>query len=234
MHTQHLNEDLLNRQLPDGGPLYAETNLDRFIKEPFNMITALFFIGLAVYWLWRLRPVWGQYWLITACLFVLAVGGLGGALFHGLRMSYVFLLLDVVPIFMLTIGFAGYLWVRVFRRWYMVLVIVPLEVLLHNMVAMAKASQQAATTLSYVNLGILIIAPWLIFLIRNRFRHGHLALGALLSFALALVCRMGDAHYPDLLPMGLHWLWHSFGALASGFVAIYWLKVERERIGVAY
>ena len=43
---------------PDGGPMYLETNLERFIAEPFNAASAAMFLLIVAYWLVRLR---GQY-----------------------------------------------------------------------------------------------------------------------------------------------------------------------------
>ena len=36
---------------------------------------------------------------------------------------------------------------------------------------------------------------------------------------------------PPLLPMGTHWLWHTFGAISTALVVEYFYLVEGERAG---
>jgi hypothetical protein len=40
---------LLNIPLRDGGHAYTETNLDRLVVEPWNFVSAAFFVAVAVF-----------------------------------------------------------------------------------------------------------------------------------------------------------------------------------------
>ena len=51
----------------------------------------------------------------------------------------------------------------------------------------------------------------------------------LVSFGIAWVCRLIDRDIGSTLPMGSHWLWHTFGAITTMLVIQYFYKVEGER-----
>src|SRR5947209_1228716 len=87
-----------DRLASDKGPIYVETNLNRFIREPFNAVTALAFVVLVIVWLVRLRGRYRQHPFLMACLPILLAGGIGGTLYHGLRRWPAMLVLDVAPI----------------------------------------------------------------------------------------------------------------------------------------
>jgi hemolysin III len=68
---------------PDGGPLYTETNFDHFIREPFNATTAVLYLFLAIYWIIQIQKNKNlQSRFLMFALPVLAIGGIGGTLFH--------------------------------------------------------------------------------------------------------------------------------------------------------
>ena len=45
----------IDAELPDGGPIYWETNLNEWIVEPYNALSAIPFIAIALYWLIKVR-----------------------------------------------------------------------------------------------------------------------------------------------------------------------------------
>ena len=57
-----------------------------------------------------------------------------------------------------------------------------------------------------------------------------LVAGALVAFLIAVSLRTIDGRaLVDTLPMGTHWLWHSFGAAAVQFLVLYiWRSDLRE------
>jgi len=83
---------LLNGRLPDGGPRYVETPPDPtapgapFVAEPWNTVTASFFILIALVWIWRLRGRFRDYPFVVCCMPILLAGGIGGTLYHGTRL----------------------------------------------------------------------------------------------------------------------------------------------------
>jgi len=92
--------------MPDRGPIYTETLLHQaldpqgWLVEPYNAATAVLFVFVALYWLLKAGR---QPFFLYASL-VLAVGGIGGTLYHATRTHVVFLILDVVPILILAIS----------------------------------------------------------------------------------------------------------------------------------
>jgi hypothetical protein len=120
---------LANAELRDRGPRYTETPADPYapdaplIAEPWNAVTASFFIFIAAWWMWRLRARWRDFPFLMACLPILLAGGIGGTLYHGLRTERAYFLLDVVPIQLLALAGSVFiaitLWGR--HRWLAIL-----------------------------------------------------------------------------------------------------------------
>jgi hypothetical protein len=102
---------VLNGRLSDGGPRYVETPPNPsasdapFVAEPWNTVTASFFIWIALAWLWRVRGRYRAFPFLVCCMPILLAGGIGGTLFHGTRTARLYFLLDVIPISLL--GIAG-------------------------------------------------------------------------------------------------------------------------------
>ncbi|MEO1655950.1 MAG: hypothetical protein AAFU64_20580, partial [Bacteroidota bacterium] len=90
--------------LPDGGPIYAETNLQHMFVEPWNAISSLSFFIPVFYWAGTLIKKYRSYPFLSFCIPLMALGGLGSTLYHAFRNSYFLLLLDVMPILLLTLA----------------------------------------------------------------------------------------------------------------------------------
>jgi hypothetical protein len=231
-------------QMADGGPRYTETPTDPYgpgaprLAEPWNAATALLFVAIVIAWAWRLRGRYARYPFLCCCMPVLFVGGVGGALYHGLRTSRTFLLMDVIPISALGLAGSVFLALRLSRRWAWVyvlgtlLIFTGVNVLLFRLVG--PQSRQLTISLFYVSLAALILTPIGLTLVRSRFRHGGWVVSGLVSFAIALFFRWLDAKIRVLLlgeylPMGSHWLWHTFGAITTVLIVEYFYRVEGEK-----
>jgi hemolysin III len=214
----------LSERLRDGGPLYTETDLNRLIAEPWNAASALLFLVLVVFWLARLRGQYRQHPFLTCCLPILAVGGVGGTVYHAFRLSPIFLVMDVAPIFVLGLAASVYLWLRLSPRWWQVGMVLGVYLLLQTLAYGLPAHQ--AINLGYASLAVLILTPLVFLLARTRFRQGAWVAAALGSFGLALFFRYADTWRPPLLPMGTHWLWHLFGAVTTAFLMEYLFRVS--------
>jgi hypothetical protein len=212
--------------LADGGPLYAETDLTRAIAEPWNAASASVFVLVALFWLVRL---WGHYRsfpFVTACMPLLALGGVGGTLYHASRASYVFFLLDVVPISLLILSASLYLWARLLPPRGALALLVP-TVAVGLLLPRAEPSH-LIINLTYLLLVGLILLPTLLTLAARRGDGAVWVVLALASFGVALFFRIADLGWPlAALPMGTHWLWHLFGALATLGVIEFVYRVER-------
>ncbi|MCX7633191.1 MAG: ceramidase [Turneriella sp.] len=211
--------------LPDYGPLYRETNPNAVIKEPWNMASAALFIVLALYWLIKLhgrKDFRFQYWLNWGLL----VGGIGGTLFHGLRAHFIFLAMDFIPILVLSIALAFHFWFRILKR--RIYVFWPLAILFSLRFAIVYLGWERSTqiALSYATLGIFILLPVLLFLIKVDQQHGGWVALAVVFFAAALFFRSHD-FAPWLAKFhGGHWLWHVLAAQSVASIEIFLYKIN--------
>jgi hemolysin III len=208
----------------DGGPLYAETDLSRIIAEPCNALSALAFLVLVAVWMVRLRGRYRQHPFLTGCLPLLAAGGLGGTLYHASRRSYALYMLDVVPIFLLALAVSLYLWVRLARRWWYLLAVVPPYSLTLG-ISRSDTSHRAITA-TYLLLAALMLMPALLVLRLTRFRGASWMAAAVGLFAVALGFRSVDFASRAWLPVGTHWLWHLLGAAATQATAEWVYRLE--------
>jgi hemolysin III len=108
----------------DGGLLYRETVIHQTIVEPWNAFSSLAFLIPAIFFLYKLR---GHYrdngFIVFFCSPLLILGGLGSTFYHAFRVSFWLLLLDVLPILVLTLGVSIYFWWGIFRKKIWILVI---------------------------------------------------------------------------------------------------------------
>ncbi len=213
----------LTERLADGGPRYAETDLDRIIAEPWNAASALLFLVIVAYWIVKLRGRYRQAPFLTCCLPLLAAGGIGGTLYHAFRSSRFFFLLDVLPIGLLCLAVSIYLWIRLSPRWWHLLLVLAA----YGATALARPElpTPVAINLSYIMLALFILLPLGFFVWRTRGRDAGWVALALGCFVVAIFFRAADAWWP-LLPMGTHWLWHVFGAGACAALAEYLYRLE--------
>lgn len=227
-----------NAELHDGGPRYTETPADPYaptappVAEPWNAVTASFFVAIAAAWLLRLRGRYARFPFLMCCLPILLVGGIGGTLYHGLRTHRAYFLLDVVPIQVLALAGSVFLAVRLWQRrgWLYVLggvaVYLSVGTLLFTLVL--PRSRQLAVNLNYAALAAVVVLPMVLVLVRTRFRHAGWVAAGVVSFVIAWFFRLWDEHAGVYMPMGTHWLWHTFGAISTALVIEYFYLVEGE------
>jgi hypothetical protein len=221
----------------DGGPIYTETPEEirtgqpypGHVAEPWNTATAFLFVVIVVFWVVRLRGRLKQYPFLAISLLILLVGGIGGTLYHGLRNWVGFFLMDVIPIWVLGLIVSIYWWARLGPRMHHLLtmlgVLAFIQVLGHW-----QLPPHWAINLSYALLALLIVVPLTIILVRTRCRHAGWVATALVAFGIAWFCRLADAWQPPLLPMGTHWLWHTFGAITTAALTEYVYRIEGIRL----
>ncbi len=218
-------------RLSDGGPPYVETPPDLnhysgFVAEPWNTGSAVLFIIIAGGWAWALRGRYRDHPFLTMCLPILATGGIGGVLYHGLRIYRLFFLMDVIPIFVLGFTVTVWLWIRLGPKLIHLLGLIGFLALL-ALLAQFQLPRQWAINVSYGTLAVLISTPIVLALVRTRFRYAGWVYTSIACFAIAWIFRISDAEYqPPLLPMGTHWLWHTFGALTTWTLSIYVFHIE--------
>ncbi|SCY92947.1 hypothetical protein [Flavobacterium caeni] len=219
-------------QIPkDHGGVYAETNLENLFPEPFNAVTSLFFLGVAIWWTLQIKGRWREFPFLTYALALLYVGGIGGSLYHGLRIWPVFLIMDWLPIMLLCLS-AGLWFLAKLTRWYFAVLIVLGYFALQQFLRMHFADDiQRFINTNYALLGAIVLLPVLGFLIATRFKHAFWVGLALFAFVLALFFRVADKW--ELLPMGTHFLWHVFGAVAAfSMLQFVYLTEQKPKLAV--
>ncbi|MHC4983948.1 MAG: hypothetical protein ACYTF6_12385 [Planctomycetota bacterium] len=216
---------------PGGGPWYLETgrHVGSVIREPWNAASCLLFLILAAFWFIRLRGQYKRHAFLTACLGLVAVGGVGGTVYHAFRAHPVWLYMDFMPIFALCFAVAIYLWSRLLRRWWWVLLTVPavFVFLILNFRVFFPHLIRWAIVITYSLMVVLIALPAVGVLYRTRFRFGVFLLLAAVFFVLAITARTTDKYWPGVFAMGTHWLWHVFGAAAGHMVGEYLYRLPR-------
>jgi len=216
----------LDQMLQDGGLRYAETDLNFVIAEPWNGISSLAFLIPVIYWLFKIRKDKDKHYFLIYCMPLLAIGGLGSALFHGFRVSPLFLLMDYLPITILTISVSCYFWLKLLPKWWQAaLIFVPYIFFRFVMLYMAETHQ--TLNFAYAVTGTMIFLPAVFLLFQTKFlKVKHLVI-SILCFILALWFRELDGFSADYLPMGSHFLWHIFGAIGSYFLASYLFYLQK-------
>lgn len=215
---------------PDGGTLYAETNLQHLFPEPLNALTSCFFLGIAIYYTLKLRGNFRSHRFLSYCLVLLYIGGIGGTTYHALRRWPVFIIMDWLPIMLLCVS-AGIYFLAKLTRWYYAAVLIAgyvgFQFFFRNILS---NNMQLFININYAMMAALVLIPVLAYLIRNKWKDGKWVGFALVAFAIALMFRIADKS--ELLSTGTHFLWHTFGAIATAcmFNFIYLTKIERREI----
>lgn len=213
---------------PDHGGLYAETNLAHLFPEPFNAVTSLFFLAIAIWWTLKIGRRWRSFPFLSYSLFLLYIGGIGGSIYHGFRIWRAFLIMDWLPIMLLCLS-AGLWFLAKLTRWYMAALLVAVYFGLQWYLRSAFADDiQLFINFNYAVMASMVLFPVVAFLVSTKFRHAGWVGAALAAFALALFFRISDKW--ELLPMGTHFLWHTFGAIAAFSMLKYVYLVEKGQV----
>lgn len=214
---------LVDLRLDDGGPVYAETLpletlTTRTIAEPWNAATAALFLAIAVWWWFRLGRAGRQDGFLVWALPLLAIGGVGGTVYHATRAHHAWLLLDAMPIVGLVLGASVVLWRRLLGgRWWMAFGAAILFLLGVRWAVSASGGtfpNHLAALVGYVILALLIVVPLGWYLRRRHWQGAGLVAGSVTAFILAIACRTGDAFAGTCGGAGLHAAWHVLGLLA--------------------
>lgn len=202
------------QQPPDGGSLYAETNMQHLFPEPFNTFTSCFFLFIAIYWTVK---IWGkskEHTFLSGAVILLYIGGIGGTIYHGLRQWGFFIMMDWLPIMLLCVS-AGVFFLAKLTRWYYAVGLVVLYIAFQYYARqqMSDGNLQLFININYAVLAGIVLLPVTGYLMGTSFKNGRWVLFALLAFIFALTFRVADKW--SWLREGTHFLWHTFGAVAA-------------------
>lgn len=217
----------------DSGPIYKETYVGEWpLVEPWNALSNLLFLAIVLFWAVRVYKHAAQHAFLAGALPVLFIGFVGGTLYHGTRSHEVWLLMDWVPIMLLSLAVSVYFAIQNRFRWYGTLALITFPFAISALAWQADSLPQwARGLLGYPMMAFVILFPIVFYLNKHQWRHVQWVATALAMFIIAITCRSIDNGPYDGLPMGTHWLWHIFGALASHFLIAYIYKERRHQIG---
>lgn len=207
--------------LPDGGPIYTETDVNATIVEPFNTLSAILFIVMSVYWYGRLKGSFMKFPYLTGSLILLSVGGVGGVIYHAFRYSAFFLFMDWLPIMILCIMTAMYFMYKVMNSWFYAIAYFFLVLIIDRVAweLIPEHNGNLRANVNYTILGLGVLFPTLLMLSKAAYKYWYYVFLAFLSFSIALFFRISD-HW-GFLTIGTHFLWHTFGAIAGNFMLLY-------------
>lgn len=224
----HLESMLLS--VPDGGPVYRETtDLTHLVVEPWNAYSSLTFLIPAFLFLWQLRGRYPQHaFLVYFCSPMLILGGLGSTFFHAFRTSPWLLVMDVLPIVLLTVGISIWMWLKVLPKkvlvWPILIAFVGLTVLSGYFL-----EGQDRISAGYFVRGVMLFLPCYLYLRQTDFRHAGFLFSAVGFFVLALIFRFADEKTEiAFMPWGTHWLWHVSTAVGGYFLGEYLIRNTQE------
>ncbi|GAB4305123.1 MAG: hypothetical protein Kow0068_26490 [Marinilabiliales bacterium] len=233
-----INNDSLRiiLQNRDGGPVYAETNLDRFIVEPWNTITALLFLIVAIFWFLKIRKEIKSHRFLFAMNILLTIGGIGGSIYHAFRMSRVFILMDWMPIMFIMFALSFYFFIRSTGKWWppiiLFLGVMTINGLSFSYFKRNMANMNLAISISYTLMGIAAIVPLIFNLIKTKMYKAGYFFITLISLLIAIISRSMDEYIN--ISIGTHFLWHIFGAVGTFFIfyylyfnQLYYLKLKK-------
>ncbi len=210
----------------DNGPIYRETFAAIFPVEPFNTYSNLIFLIVALYFAVRTRLDFRQYPLIVFSLPLLLVGFVGGSLYHATRADRLWLVMDFMPIIVLTLA-AGYFFLRQFFG-----MLTAYAFMLGGFLLICRLYHFLPKSGAYFFFGYSLLAaqiflPALIHAAKKGWANSASLFAALAAFAAAITFRQLDSALPaDLFPMGTHFLWHILGGISVYSLMLHISKIE--------
>ncbi len=205
----------------DGGPIYWETGKGILFVEDWNAFSSLLYLIPALLLLIKIRKSKKRFYFIEFFAApLLFIGGIGSTLYHAFRSEYWLMMLDVVPIFILTLGIATYFLYRWINNFIFALVVTILFMALRFMV-FEWFDLQTAINISYFIVGTLMFVPAFFFAKKMHFKGIGFLLVSILFLAMALLFRFIDDYSEVSVSHGTHWLWHLFSAGGSYWLGLY-------------
>ncbi len=223
-------KEIQHLQLPDGGPVYTETDFSHVIVEPFNALSAIPFILIALYWFTRLQGNYRNYGFLYFASILLLIGGIGGTIYHAFRAYSFFLIMDYLPIILLCYTASVYFASKLIKqKWYLIPIYLG-AFTLQGLNSTLLAPEIAVNT-GYIVMALIILLPTVLYLRSRKFKHGHYVLFALFSFIAAIFFRFID-HF-GWIESGTHFLWHVFGAIACQFMFLFLYWTNEKKLSVS-
>lgn len=212
----------------DSGPIYRETLPGRLPVEPFNTFSNLIFLVLIVYWGRKVFARGSKQDFLKGVIPVIALSLVGGMMFHGTRSHEFWLVLDWLPILLLSLALVIYMIAKLTPNiWGRLLIFLGIFALSLGL-RFLPFPDGLRISLGYTITAFTISAPLLVYLWRTRWRYAGFAGSAVGVFLLAVYFRSIDRSQ-QFFEMGTHWVWHLLGGVAVHLLITFVYK-DREAI----
>jgi len=218
---------LLTIHPPDHGLIYKETNLHHFFPEPWNMVSSALFLIPGIYWLIKLKGFNKQYTFLSIATWLLLIGCVGSTVYHGLRRWHIFIFMDWVPIALLCLMASVYFWIKFTGKtiYGIIALLVFIALVLGICSIFPKYDIQLMISLNYVVMVLMIVLPLVLLLWKMHWHNAWLVLCAFASFIIAVGFRVEDKY--TSLSIGTHFLWHTFGAIATTLIFVFIYRINK-------
>ena len=201
----------------DSGPIYQETLAGRLPVEPFNTFSNIFFLIIILYFSFRVYTDYRKHRFLAWSLPVLSLGFIGGTVYHATRSHDIWMYMDWLPIVILCLSVSIYYIFKLNISRFLRIGFILTVLFLVLGVQFLPLPQHENTSIGYIATAIGLLLPIVTYFITTKSVHWFYVLLAFLSFGIAISFRVLD-NFMYILPMGTHWLWHSFGALSVFFL----------------
>ncbi|CAL68363.1 hypothetical protein [Christiangramia forsetii] len=207
----------------DSGPIYQETLAGRLPVEPFNTYSNIFFLIIIIYFSLRVYRDYHNHRFLAWSLPVLFMGFIGGTIYHATRSHDIWMYMDWLPIVILCLSVSIYYTIKLRVTWQKRLLLILLVLFLVFGVQLLPLPQHLNTSVGYIATALGLLLPIITYFYTTKSHHWEFILFAFLSFGAAISFRILD-NFVHILPMGTHWLWHTFGSLSVFFLMKYIYK----------
>jgi hemolysin III len=220
----------------DPGPIYRET-ISGLLSgalpvEPWNTWSNLIFVIVAAHIAVQTRLDFRRYPLIVFSLPVLLLGWLGGTVYHATRSHVVWLILDFVPILILTTAAALVYWRTVVgSAWLALPCFLAVAGIGRGMSRLIGFDRSVGISLGYASMALAVVLPLTLVVKRAKWRSAHLLFGCFTSFLIAIACRILDKYENSYVPMGTHFLWHLFGGISVWCLMLLTMRLTDQKQG---
>lgn len=215
----------------DTGPIYFETHhpFHPWLIEPWNTVSNLAFLLLLLYWLPHARGANPLARYLRTGIPILAIGWVGGTLYHGWRNSELWHMLDYFPILFLVGWTATWFWrlcwsfpphARFGKRTAAVVGFAAPCLAVPLFFADPRQSVFLGS-LTYFLLAVAMMTPVAILALRGPDRPLRWFVLCLCFLFSAILLRGAEEQVAAKLAVGTHFLWHCFGALACHFMILH-------------
>ncbi|TYP98305.1 ceramidase [Tenacibaculum adriaticum] len=220
--------NLLNIKFPnDSGPIYQETIQGRLPVEPFNTFSNLIFILILMYFGRKIYKNPKQHPFFLFAIPVIFISWIGGTMFHGTRSHEFWLVLDWLPIMIVCLGGIFYFITKVKKKWWQRILLFLGLLFLSIFPRRIPLPEGFRISFGYVLTAITVLTPFVWYAYKTNWKNVQFILYGILFFGLAIAFRTLDNKLM-ILPMGTHWLWHTFGGVAVFFLLLYIYKDKEE------